>query len=103
MPTRIQPRKKRVLWRDWSPQPRNRTWCNYVEGRQVGPGAPAGFEWIGWYDLTDEEYEAEFAARKARQGAATNQQQQPPGGGLHRAGGAGRRPARLQFVPPPKR
>ena len=34
-----------------------------------------GFAWIGWYDLTDEEYEAELAARKARQGAATNQQQ----------------------------
>ena len=34
-----------------------------------------GFAWIGWYDLTDEEYEAELGARKARQGAATNQQQ----------------------------
>ena len=34
-----------------------------------------GFAWIGWYDLTGEEYEAELAARKARQGAATNQQQ----------------------------
>ena len=32
------------------------------------------FETHRWYDLTDEEYEAEFAARKARQGAATNQQ-----------------------------
>ena len=34
-----------------------------------------GFAWIGWYDLTDEEYEAELAARKARQEATANQQQ----------------------------
>ena len=36
-----------------------------------------GFAWIGWYDLTDEEYEAELAVRSARQEAtATNQLQQ---------------------------
>ena len=34
-----------------------------------------GFAWIGWYDLTDQEYEAELAARKARREATTNQQQ----------------------------
>ena len=36
-----------------------------------------GFAWIGWYDLTDEEYEAELAERRVRQEAsdATNQQQ----------------------------
>ena len=35
-----------------------------------------GFAWIGWYDLTDEEYEAELAARRvSREAAATNQQQ----------------------------
>ena len=36
-----------------------------------------GFSWIGWYDLTDEEYEAELAERKASQAeaAATDQQQ----------------------------
>ena len=36
-----------------------------------------GFSWIGWYDLTDEEYEAELAKRKASQAeaAATDQQQ----------------------------
>ena len=33
-----------------------------------------GFAWIGWYDLTDQEYEAELAARKARREATTNQQ-----------------------------
>ena len=31
-----------------------------------------GFAWIGWYDLTDEEYEQELADRKARRQAATN-------------------------------
>ena len=31
-----------------------------------------GFAWIGWYDLTDEEYEQELAERKARQAAATD-------------------------------
>jgi len=36
-----------------------------------------GFSWIGWYDLTDEECEAELAERKASQAeaAATDQQQ----------------------------
>ena len=36
-----------------------------------------GFAWIGWYDLTDEEYEAELAERKAlREAQATTNQQQ---------------------------
>ena len=37
-----------------------------------------GFVWLGWYDMTDEEYEQELAERKAVQdaAAATNQQQQ---------------------------
>ena len=37
-----------------------------------------GFAWLGWVDLTDEEYKAEFEARKAarRGGAARTQQQQ---------------------------
>ena len=36
-----------------------------------------GFAWIGWYDLTDEEYKEQVAARKAeRQKKATTQQQQ---------------------------
>ena len=34
------------------------------------------FAWIGWYDLTDEEYKADLAARKAaRQQPRTTQQQ----------------------------
>tara|TARA_Y100000588_G_scaffold247366_1_gene261779 strand:+ start:3622 stop:4953 length:1332 start_codon:yes stop_codon:yes gene_type:complete len=34
-----------------------------------------GFSWIGWYDLSDEEYEQELAERKAeREKASTNQQ-----------------------------
>jgi hypothetical protein len=37
-----------------------------------------GFAWIGWYDLTDEEYKEQLAARKALQGTAgTTPQQQP--------------------------
>ena len=31
-----------------------------------------GFAWIGWYDLSQEEYEQELAARKARRQAATD-------------------------------
>ncbi len=35
------------------------------------------FAWLGWYDMTDEEYTAEVAERKAlHEAAATNQQQQ---------------------------
>ena len=36
------------------------------------------FVWLGWYDMTDEEYEVEMAERRALQeaAAATNQQQQ---------------------------
>jgi hypothetical protein len=37
-----------------------------------------GFAWIGWYDLTDEEYKTQIAERKAaqRKNTATTQQQQ---------------------------
>ena len=52
-----------------NPDPRNWTGDG---GRTIDE---MGFAWIGWYDLTDEEYEAELAARQARQAAATNQQQ----------------------------
>ena len=53
-----------------NPDPRNWTGDG---GRTIDE---MGFAWIGWYDLTDEEYEAELAARKARQDAATSNQQQ---------------------------
>ena len=63
------------------------SWHDNTEGNRANPDPKnwtgdggrtideMGFAWIGWYDLTDEEYEAERAARTARQGAATNQQQ----------------------------
>lgn len=53
-----------------NPDPRNWTGDG---GRTIDE---MGFAWIGWYDLTDEEYEAELAERKKRRDAsATNQQQ----------------------------
>jgi hypothetical protein len=35
-----------------------------------------GFSWIGWIDLTPEEYEAELASRTAARKTTTTQQQQ---------------------------
>lgn len=35
-----------------------------------------GFAWIGWYDLTDEEYEEELAARQAQRQATDDNNQQ---------------------------
>ncbi|MGE3511345.1 MAG: hypothetical protein AB7N65_20945, partial [Vicinamibacterales bacterium] len=35
-----------------------------------------GFFWLGWVELTEEEYQAELAARKAKQTRTTTQQQQ---------------------------
>ena len=35
-----------------------------------------GFFWIGWVELTEEEYKTELAARKAAQSSRTQQQQQ---------------------------
>lgn len=35
-----------------------------------------GFFWIGWLEMTDEEYKAAVAERKAKQGQTTQQQQQ---------------------------
>ena len=53
-----------------NPDPRNWTGDG---GRTIDE---MGFAWIGWYDLTDEEYEAELAARRVRQAAAATNQQQ---------------------------
>jgi hypothetical protein len=38
-----------------------------------------GFAWIGWYDMTDEEYKAEVDARKAQRLKANTTQQQQQG------------------------
>ena len=43
-----------------NPDPRNWTGSG---GRTIDE---MGFAWIGWYDMTDEEYEAELTAREAR-------------------------------------
>jgi hypothetical protein len=48
-----------------NPDPKN--WVGNGRGRTIDEMA---FAWIGWYDLTDEEYEQELAARKARRAEA---------------------------------
>jgi hypothetical protein len=57
----------------FNPDPKN--WVGAGTGRTIDE---MGFSWIGWYDLTDEEYKAELTARKAaqQQPRATQQQQQ---------------------------
>ena len=47
----------------FNPDPKN--WVGAGTGRTIDE---MGFSWIGWYDLTDEEYKAELAARKAKAG-----------------------------------
>jgi hypothetical protein len=65
-----------ISWHDNSasrhnPDPKN--WVGYGN-RTIDD---MGFSWIGWIDLTPEEYEQELAARNAaRRAAATTQQQQ---------------------------
>ena len=60
-----------ISWHDNSeanranPDPKN--WVGNGRGRTIDEMA---FAWIGWYDLTDEEYEQELAARKARRAEA---------------------------------
>ena len=60
-----------ISWHDNSeanranPDPKN--WVGNGRGRTIDEMA---FAWIGWYDLTDEEYEQEIAARKARRAEA---------------------------------
>jgi hypothetical protein len=57
----------------FNPDPKN--WVGAGTGRTIDE---MGFSWIGWYDLTDEEYKAELAARKTaqQQPRVTQQQQQ---------------------------
>ena len=50
-----------------NPDPLN--WVGNGRGRTIDEMA---FAWIGWYDLTDEEYEQEVAARKARRERAAS-------------------------------
>jgi len=67
-----------ISWHDnsannrYNPDPKN--WVGYGD-RTVDE---MGFSWIGWIDLTQEEYEKELAARKAKRESArpTQQQQQ---------------------------
>lgn len=55
----------------YNPDPKN--WVGAGTGRTIDE---MGFSWIGWYDLTDEEYKAEIAERKAHMNRmATGQQQ----------------------------
>jgi hypothetical protein len=60
-----------ISWHDNSasnrhnPDPKN--WIGYGQ-RTIDD---MGFAWIGWVDLTEEEYEKELAARKARQQQST--------------------------------
>ena len=46
----------------FNPDPKN--WVGAGIGRTIDE---MGFSWIGWYDLTDEEYKAQLAERKAAQ------------------------------------
>jgi hypothetical protein len=46
----------------YNPDPKN--WVGAGTGRTIDE---MGFSWIGWYDLTDAEYKAAIAARKAQQ------------------------------------
>ena len=59
-----------ISWHDNSASNRGnldpKNWVGNGRGRTIDEMA---FAWIGWYDLTDEEYEQQVEARKAR-GAA---------------------------------
>ena len=56
----------------YNPDPKN--WVGAGTGRTIDE---MGFSWIGWYDLSDSEYKAEIAARKAKlPSVPTGQQQQ---------------------------
>ena len=69
-----------ITWYDnttnnkFNPDPKN--WVGAGSGRTIDE---MGFSWIGWYDLSTDEYKAELAARKALQASRTTstaQQQQ---------------------------
>jgi hypothetical protein len=54
-----------------NPDPKN--WVGAGIGRTIDE---MGFSWIGWYDLSDEEYKTQIAERKAGQVKSQTQQQQ---------------------------
>ncbi len=66
-----------ITWYDntttnkFNPDPKN--WVGAGTGRTIDE---MGFAWIGWYDLTDAEYKAELAVRKAQQQNVTTGLQQ---------------------------
>ena len=66
-----------VSWYDntttnkYNPDPKN--WVGAGTGRTIDE---MGFSWIGWYDLSDDEYKAELTTRKAAQQQRTQTQQQ---------------------------
>ena len=66
-----------ITWYDnstankYNPDPRN--WVGAGTGRTIDE---MGFSWIGWYDLTDDEYKTALAERRAQQSKSTQQQQQ---------------------------
>jgi hypothetical protein len=66
-----------ITWYDnttankFNPDPKN--WVGAGTGRTIDE---MGFSWIGWYDLSDAEYKAEVASRKAAQQRTTTAAQQ---------------------------
>jgi hypothetical protein len=68
-----------ITWFDNTPankfNPDAKNWVGAGTGRTIDE---MGFSWIGWTDLTDQEYKTELAARKAAQQprVTTGQQQQ---------------------------
>ena len=53
--------------------PDSKNWVGAGTGRTIDE---MGFSWIGWYDLTDQEYKEQLAERKGLQAKAQTQQQQ---------------------------
>jgi len=65
-----------ITWYDntttnkFNPDPKN--WVGAGTGRTIDE---MGFSWIGWYDMTDDEYKTALAERRAQQAKSTQQQQ----------------------------
>jgi hypothetical protein len=65
-----------ISWHDNSPSRANPDARNWVGSGQRTIDE-MGFAWITWYDLTDDEYQAEFDARKGTK-RTTNTAVHPP-------------------------